>query len=394
MDWIPLKSHKPSGNDSTIHEKRNGLARNSNPSNTSELPLVSVCIPAYNSEATLGETLEAALAQDYPRLDIVVSDNQSTDRTKAIVQQYAERGVRYCWYSEGRPAWAETMPNYIGGFSNWNFVLSQGRGDFLCLFHSDDLYEPSIVRQQVEVMQAHPRVGAVFTRARLIGEDSRPIRMGTSKLPGELRGHPTLDFPTLLNALLAHSNFLPTPSVMLRRSVLEKLGSFNERQFLTSADLEMWLRIARQGYEIALIDQPLLKYRISQRQFGGQYNKLRTTLADIFGVIDHYLSQPEVRAMVLPQSHGFYELQRANDHVLCAMNLLAQGQAAEARARLREALHWRHFATALKRSRMMVWLLAGLGLLLSAYLGFGIFAGRQVSRVYTWSQAWRRKPAQ
>ena len=353
---------------------------------------MSVCIPAFNSETTLGETLEAVLAQDYPRLDIVVSDNQSTDRTKAIVQQYAERGVRYCWHSEGRQSWAATMPNYIGGFANWNFVLSQGRGDYLCLFHSDDLYEPSIVRQQVEVMQAHPQVGAVFTRARTIGEDSHPIRMGASTLPNELRGRPTLDFPTLLNAVLAHSNFLPTPSVMFRRSVVEQVGGFDERHFLTSADLEMWLRIARQGYEIAIIDQPLLKYRISQRQFGGQYNKLRTMLADIFGVLDHYFSQPGVRVMVQPQSLALYELQRASDHVLCAMNLLAQGKVAEARVRLREALRLPHFATALMRPRLLVNLTVGSFFLVSTYVGLGSFVGQQVYRAYARRNAWRREP--
>jgi glycosyltransferase involved in cell wall biosynthesis len=359
------------------------LINDSHLPNQSELPLVSVCIPAYNSEATLGETLEAVLAQDYPRLDIVVSDNQSTDHTKAIVEQYAQRGVRYCWHSEGRPAWAATQPSYIGVFANWDFVLSQGRADYLCLFHSDDLYEPSIVRQQLEVMQAHPNVGAVFTRMQMIGEDSRPIRMGTSILPDELRGRPTFDFPTLLNAVLAYSNFLPTPSVMLRRSVIEKMGGFNERQFLTSADLEMWLRIARQGYEIAIIDQPLLKYRISQRQFGGQYHKLRTTTADIYGVLDHYLSQPGVRAMAQPQSIALYELDRANDQVLfCGMNLLVQGKVVEARAWLRKSLRWRDFITGLRRPRLLVNLTMGLGFLASAYLGLGHWAGTQAYQVY------------
>jgi glycosyltransferase involved in cell wall biosynthesis len=182
--------------------------------NQSELPLVSVCIRAYNSEATLGETLEAVLAQDYPCLDVVVSDNQSTDRTKAIVEQYAKHGVRYCWHSGGRPAWAATMPTYIGGFANWNYVLSQGRGDYLCLFHSDDLYEPSIVRQQVEVMQAHPQVGAVFARMRMIGEDSRPIRMVTRKFPFAGRRRVTFNFATLMNAILVHNNFLRWPPLV------------------------------------------------------------------------------------------------------------------------------------------------------------------------------------
>ena len=367
------------------------MVKDSHLPNLLKLPLVSVCIPAFNSETTLGETLDAVLAQDYPRLDVVVSDNQSTDHTKTIVQQYAERGVRYCWHSEGRQSWAATMPNYIGGFANWNFVLSQGRGDYLCLFHSDDLYEPSIVRQQVEVMQAHPQVGAVFTRARTIGEDSHPIRMGASTLPNELRGRPTLDFPTLLNAVLAHSNFLPTPSVMLRRSVVEQVGGFDERHFLTSADLEMWLRIARQGYEIAIIDQPLLKYRISQRQFGGQYNKLRTTLADIFGVLDHYLSQPEVRAMVLPQSLALYELQRAADQVLCTMNLLAQDKVAKACAMLQQAMQARYFFTALKRPRLLARLVVGACFWVSTRLGLGTLLGQLVYRAYQRDMARRRE---
>ena len=103
----------------------------------------------------------------------------------------------------------------------------------------------------------------MFARMRVVGEDERPIRRVTRKLPFAVRRRVTLNFVTLMNAILVHNNFLPTPSVMLRRSVIEKMDGFDERQFLTSADLEMWLRIARRGYEIAIIDQPLLNYRIS-----------------------------------------------------------------------------------------------------------------------------------
>jgi glycosyltransferase involved in cell wall biosynthesis len=239
--------------------------------NVQALPLVSVCIPAYNAELTLAETLDSILAQDYPNLDIVVSDNQSTDGTKTIIQNYAEHGVRYCTPGK-RPEWAVNLPSYVGAYINSNFVMSQARGEYLCLFHSDDLYEPSIVRQQAEIMQAYPNVGAVFTRMRMIGDDGHPIKMGLSKLPKMLHEHPIFDFATLLNETLNLFNFLPTPSVMLRRSTIERIGGFDERQFFTSSDLEMWLRIAYQGYEIAFIDQPLLNYRISQRQFGEQYN--------------------------------------------------------------------------------------------------------------------------
>ena len=350
--------------------------------NQSEFPLVSICIPAYNSEATLGATLNSVLSQDYPCLDIVVSDNQSTDHTKEIVQRYAEHGVRYCLHPEGRPAWAVAMPNYIGGYANWNYVLSQGHGDYLCLFHSDDLYEPSIVRRQVAVMQANPQVGAVFTQLRYIGEDSRPIHMGMSKLPDGLNEEQPLDFATLLNLVLTHSNFLPTPSVMLRRSVLDKVGGFDERNFLTSADLEMWLRIAYQGNKIAIIDEPLLKYRISHKQFGAQYNKLRTTPTDIFTVLDYFLAQSEVHRIVKSDAMAFYEVDRAVDNVLCAMNLLVQNNIADAKQRLTSALCPQNFVSAARRPRRFAQLVVGVGLLACISVGLGVVAGKGLYKIH------------
>jgi len=360
--------------------------------NSQELPLVSICIPAYNAEATIAETLDTVLAQNYPLLDVVVSDNQSTDNTKAIVQEYANRGVRYVYHSEGRPDWAAGMPSYIGAYINSNFVLSQAYGDYLCLFHSDDLYEPSIVRKQVLVMQANPQVGAVFTHARRIDEDSQPIRMGITKLPKELKGQSLFTFPNLLNAVLSYGNFLQAPSVMLRRSVMNDVGGFNERQFLTSADLEMWLQIAREGYQIAVIDEPLLKYRISQKQFGQQYNKLRVTLSDFFRVMDYFLGQTIVQELARPKSIALYELHRFIDYKICSMNLLAKGEELEARSQLSNSLHWQHFITALYRPRLLKQLLEGMILLLSTYMRVGPLVGRQMHSMYKRKIQRLRKP--
>ena len=357
----------------------------------SDLPLVSVCIPAYNAERTIRETLDSILRQDYPNFEVVVSDNQSADATRDIVESYADKGVRYCVHAAGRPDWAMAMPSYIGGFANWTYVLSQGRGEFLCLYHADDVYEPQIVRKQVTLMQTDPHVGAVFTMTRAIGEDGRPIRVGMQGLPQELRGRQVLDFDELFNTILAHGNFLPTPSVMMRRTVFESLGGFDERQFLTSADLELWLRIARH-YKIGIIDELLLNYRVSQKQFGAQYNKLRTTLADFFGVLDHFLAQPEVRRVVKPDALALCEMNRVADQVLCAMNLLAQDKVAEARERLQQALQARHFVTALRRPRVLARLLVGACFWVSTFLGLGASLGRLVYRASQRRLQRRREP--
>jgi glycosyltransferase involved in cell wall biosynthesis len=355
-----------------------------------DYPLVSVCIPAFNAGGTIGATLDSILRQDYPSCEIVVSDNHSTDATRKIILTYGARGVRYCMPG-ARPEWAEGIPDYIGAYVNANYVLSQGQGDFLCLYHADDVYQPDIICKQVELMQANPHVGAVFTMLRNIGGDGQPIRVGSTRLPPELRGQQCFDFETLFNAILTHFNFLPAPSVMLRRSALEVVGGFNEQQWRTSADLELWLRIAGR-YAIGIIDEPLLNYRISQKQFGAEYNKLRTTLADFFLVMDYFLAQPEVRQIAKPHTLAVYEMRRSVDQLLCAMNLMARGQVAGAQTRLSAALRWRHFVTARKHSRQLMRLLAGVGLFVSTWVGLGELAGRGLYQAYQWNLRQRQKP--
>lgn len=354
-------------------------------------PLVSVCIPAYNAEDTLGRTLESVLRQDYEHIEVIVSDNQSSDGTAAVVLNFAakDKRVRYL-LREDSSAWALGMPAYIGAYDNSNNVLAQGRGELLCWFHADDLHEPDIISRQLALMEKHPRMGAVFTTAQYIGDHDEPLAMGTTEIPSELKGREVFTFASLFNAILAHSNFL-YPSVMIRKAALEAIGWFNEPEFLTSADLDMWLRIA-QRYDIGIIDEPLLKYRVSLKQFGAQYSRLRTTLGDIFRVLDYYLQQPEVQRLVLRDNLAIYEMERAADHVLCAMNLLVQGNTEEARARLQAAVCWRHLVTARKRPRRLARLLVGFCLLSAVYLGAGAPLGLKLYRYYQRDLQRRRTP--
>jgi glycosyltransferase involved in cell wall biosynthesis len=87
-------------------------------------PLVSICIPAYNTEKTIQTTPDSIVCQDYTHYEIVVSDNHSTDLIAEIVRSQADRGVRYCMPPD-RADWAAGMLAYIGAYVNANFVLSR-----------------------------------------------------------------------------------------------------------------------------------------------------------------------------------------------------------------------------------------------------------------------------
>ncbi len=353
-------------------------------------PLVSICIPTFNAESTIAQTLDSVLAQDYPFLDIVVSDNNSTDRTPQILESYAGRGVRFCTNTRAASCPSPTSRRFLGAYDNYNNLLQVVRGDYLAFYHSDDQYDATIVSRQVDFLQAHKEAAAVFTGAILVGGDGSPIRLRAKRLPGELRGKSSFGLPEFLNAILRHGNFLFTPSFMVRREILSLVGEFAEDTFGTSADLEMWLRIASHQ-AIGVIDEPLFRYRLSAGQGSHSYHRLRTQPSDFYKVVDHYLQIPRLRREVQGDALTAYELGRSADSVRCAMNLLVQGNLVEARKHLAAALHRPSVRVAPRRPHESVVLLAGAGLYVSLKLGFGPLAARVLHRIYEWRMRRQRR---
>jgi len=348
------------------------------------LPRVTVCVPVRNGASTIGRTLDSILAQDYSNFEIIVSDNCSTDETAKIVQGYAEHGVRY-YFNPKLEACGE---------SNWNYILSLATGPLIALYHADDIYMPTMVRRQVEFLEANPETSAVFAMTQTINEQDHYIRMGSMRLPEQLHDRDRFDFFDYFNAILKYCTFTSVPTMMTRRPVLEKVGDFRWQMFASASDVDLYLRMARNWGPIGVIDEPLHRYRISNLQGSVMIASNRTTLFDFFRVIDAHLNDPEEKQAVQPQSLAFYGLYRSSNLLTCALNLLVQGNTVEACARLRDALKWRNFVTAFKRPRFLARLMIGLGFLISIYLGLGTFAGRLMSWARARRNAWQRMPVE
>lgn len=103
-------------------------------------PLVSILIPAYNAEQTIAYTIESALAQTWPRREIIVVNDGSTDRTLEIVQRYASKQVRVI-SSENRGCSAAN-----------NLALQHAQGDFIQELDSDDLLAPDKIERQLAAL--------------------------------------------------------------------------------------------------------------------------------------------------------------------------------------------------------------------------------------------------
>ena len=99
-------------------------------------PLVCICVPCYNSEATIGATLESLVSQTYRNIKIVVVDNASTDRTCGIVGGFMARDERVELRANGEN---------IGAEGNFTRCLQEASGEYTAIFHADDVYLPEYV---------------------------------------------------------------------------------------------------------------------------------------------------------------------------------------------------------------------------------------------------------
>jgi glycosyltransferase involved in cell wall biosynthesis len=112
-------------------------------------PLVTIGLPVYNGERFLRDSLDALLAQTFTDFELVISDNASTDSTSNICHEYAKQDSRIRYVRQ---------PINIGAAPNHNYLVSQARGKYFKWASHDDLYDPDLVRQCVEVLEAHPEV--------------------------------------------------------------------------------------------------------------------------------------------------------------------------------------------------------------------------------------------
>ena len=324
----------------------------------SNFPLVCICVPTYNATATVRETLESILAQTYPNLVVHVSDNASTDETLQVIEAIADSRVHI-----------HRNEVNVGGEGNFTRCIQLAEGKYTAIFHADDLYESDMVSRQVAFLESNADICAVFTAATTIDES------GVSH--GEIGNPPSCahgvearyNFKNLLQTILLHHNFLICPSAMVRTEVYKnEIKEWGGSLFKSASDVDTWLRLAN-FYQIAVLNEPLMRYRISSAQFS---NRIRSRIeqADFFLVMDHYLTKPDVVSFLSKQDFQHYAWLRRHECVARAINLLGLDRVGEAKDLLKGLICWDSIHAAMVTRRGLVTLVGGA--LLKFLILFGI----------------------
>ena len=202
------------------------------------MPCISVVIPAYNQGHYVVETVESVLAQTHHDYEIIVVDDGSTDDTRVRLVPYADR-IHYMYQAN----------KGLSGARNTGFAASQG--DYVWFLDSDDLLRPDAFECMVHVLDEAPNDGLVYCAWQQISADDKSVL-------GEV--HPRQS-GNVLKLLLLREFFFFGSSALIRRSVLEQVGSFDE-SLPWGDDADMWLRIGLADRSFGYVDQPVLQYRV------------------------------------------------------------------------------------------------------------------------------------
>jgi alpha-1,3-rhamnosyltransferase len=247
------------------------------PSPTVGTPLVSIVVLTYNSAATVIETLDSLLLQDYPALELIVTDDGSIDHTISIVEQ---------WLVTHGAAFRRVvvLPAEANGGLCANVAkgYAAARGDWIKPIAGDDaLMRGAIARYVDKALSGDYTVVcsqmATFTASAGRGNQFGPV------VPTVESATPIAGSPRELLEILRVRNILPAPAVLLRRSDVEQVGGVDRRLFHLD-DWPLWINLLSAGKKFAWLPEPLIAYRVSENTLSASKN---STLANPRFLQDH-----------------------------------------------------------------------------------------------------------
>lgn len=277
------------------------------------LPLVTVCIPAFNGSLFIEEALRSIENQSYQNIEVIVSDDASSDNTLKIIEAFKNNvDIPVHIFNH--------KPEGIG--SNWNNCLKHATGKYIKFLFQDDVMETDCLEQMVQVMEENPKVGLVASKRCFIIEDNVNNNETKEWLDkyGDLQKEftPSNGLYMFTKNIFKSETFFIDPknkigepsTILFKKSIIEEVGYFDEKlkQIL---DYEYWYRILKK-YPIAIINKPLVKFRLHQNQ---ATHVNRNQIIDDYKVYElilykHYfkLLHPDVRKRLYLKYHPYQQL--------------------------------------------------------------------------------------
>ena len=207
-------------------------------------PPLSICIPAYNAERYLPETLQSVRAQTYKNWELIVVEDGTHDGTEALVAEFSRQGSQPVIFQ--RHAKNQGLP------ATRNNGIRLAHGDWIILLDNDDVWTPDHLASLLTCAEENPHANLVHGGSIVFDSESGrelEVRAPSPAIVGS--------FP--LSLFLGGYCIQPS-SVMLRKSLWTRVGGFDPT-FRYAEDREMWMRCAQAGAVFAYSGRDTCRYR-------------------------------------------------------------------------------------------------------------------------------------
>ena len=212
---------------------------------------ISIVIPAYNSEKTIGETIASVQQQSFTDYEIIVIDDGSKDRTLEVVKNIKEPRLKLFAYENGGVATAR------------NRGISHATGEFLSFLDADDLWTPDKLESHLEALKRNPKAKVAYSWTNFIDTAGKFLFSG-----------PRFRFQGAVYPQLLQINFLVNASnLMIHRDVLEVVKGYNTKLSHT-ADWDFYLRLA-ENFDFVVVPKFQNLYRQSANSMSSNIEPLK-----------------------------------------------------------------------------------------------------------------------
>lgn len=191
-----------------------------------QLPLVSIIIPNFNHSMYLDQSIQSALDQTYPNIEVIVNDNASTDHSIAIAAKYIDKGVII-----------NKNPQNIYNF-NYDILDDYVSGKYFVLLCADDVLKETFIEEAVEIMEEHPEIGFVHGERDYVDENGVVTELDPFfNCSFYVKGENMLPIFTL-------TDIGQSAQAVIRTSAFEKAGKHDTQSDHLNVDREQWFRLA------------------------------------------------------------------------------------------------------------------------------------------------------
>ena len=216
-------------------------------------PKVSIAIPTFNRADYLRMAIESALAQTYSDIEVIVSDNCSTDKTTEVIAEYNDSRLVSIFQSTN-----------IGMMGNWNKCLEKATGKYFILLSDDDLLDACAIEKLVARFEdsvsynsaiVESDIGIVYCRSRIINKDGVVIALGKAANEWETA-------PASIEAFFRLRS-QPVPcSILMRTDDMRDVGGYDGSIYTLIADAKIWMAVALRRGIVCFVDEINVSYRV------------------------------------------------------------------------------------------------------------------------------------